>query len=263
MTPPPPRSEGCPGPQGRGTSLPHLPQPGTSCGDRGPAQGALPWALGARGICAWTHAGLAEVGPSPPTWPKGATCPPSPLSPVTRVTFPSPRRHVTGWGARPAASPSTSASGVGRGEQKALGFGLRWKRELRKRREVKRSPSRDRPNVSVPRLRGMRLREVGSCPWSHSKSGSRDSKPEAPSKDKRLISPRHPRPEHGLWSPPCSPSLKSRAPGRGSRILLPRTRTPEGEGSCLGSAHSGDPAGWWARRGLSPTGANAAGTFPE
>lgn len=71
---------------------------------------------------------------------------------------------MTGWGARPAASPSTSASGVEQGEQKALGFGLRRKRELRKRQEVKRSPSRDRPNVSVPWLRGMRLREAGELP---------------------------------------------------------------------------------------------------
>lgn len=155
---------------------------------------------------------------------------------------------MTGWGARPAASPSTSASGVGQGEQKALGFGLRRKRELRKRREVKRSPSQDRPNVSVPWLRGMRLREVGSCPWSHSKSRSRDSKPEAPSKDKRLISPRHPRPEHGLWSPPCSPSLKSRTPGTwepdlaaedpdaGGRGVVPRQCPRRGPCGVVGAA---------------------------
>lgn len=155
---------------------------------------------------------------------------------------------MTGWGARPAASPSTSASGVWRGEQKALGFGRRRKRELRKRREVKRSPSRDRPNVSVPWLRGMRLREVGSCPWSHSKSRSRDSKPEAPSKDKRLISRRHPRPEHGLWSPPCSPSLKSRTPGTwepdlaaedpdaGGRGVVPRQCPRRGPCGVVGAA---------------------------
>lgn len=155
---------------------------------------------------------------------------------------------MTGWGARPVASPSTSASGVWRGEQKALGFGLRRKRELRKRREVKRSPSRDRPNVSVPWLRGMRLREVGSCPWSHSKLRSRDSKPEAPSKDKRLISRRHPRPEHGLWSPPCSPSLKSRTPGTwepdlaaedpdaGGRGVVPRQCPRRGPCGVVGAA---------------------------
>lgn len=102
-----------PGPGDR----PTLPSPAGGAGERAPPVGTVALLKGPSHGC-WEpvasapgpHAGLAEVGPSPPTWPKGAACPLSPMLPVRRVASPSPRRNVTGRGGGPAASPSTSAA---------------------------------------------------------------------------------------------------------------------------------------------------------